>query len=47
MVEAYRDRRAAEMREQNLRESMRLEYDETAVFEIEIRDVAYVPTAGV
>ncbi len=38
MVEAYRDRQSAEMREQSLRKDMHPENDETGVFEIQIED---------
>ena len=36
MVEAYRDRQCAEMREQSLRKDMHPENDETGVFEIQL-----------
>ena len=54
MVEAYRDRQSAEMREQSLRKDMHPENDETGVFEIqyrrrhsfdrELRDTTYTVT---
>lgn len=36
VVEAYRDRQSAEMREQPLRKDMHPENDETGVFEVQI-----------
>jgi len=39
-VEAYRDRRSAEMREQSFRGHMNLENDEAGVFEIQIGHIA-------
>ena len=36
VVEAYRDRQSAEMREQSLRKDMHPENDETGVFEVQI-----------
>ena len=38
VVEAYRDRQSAEMREQSWRKDMHPENDETGVFEIQIED---------
>jgi tetrahydromethanopterin S-methyltransferase subunit F len=38
IVEAYRDRQSAYAREQMLRMGMNEEYDETDVFEIQIKD---------
>jgi hypothetical protein len=41
LVEAYRDRAAAKAREQSLRETMRPDYDELGLFEVEIGSQAY------
>ena len=38
MVDAYRDRQSAEMREQSLREDMHPENDEAGVFAVQIQD---------
>lgn len=45
MVEAYRDRQSAEMREQSLRKDMHPENDETGVFEIQIEDATPLTTS--
>ena len=43
LVEAYRDKKSAKKREQFLRKSMRLDYDETGLFEVPI---GYVTPEG-